>query len=96
MRVRPLAFAALLAFAGACSARQVEVKTAPTQATGLSIQVKNSLSQAVNVWITLNGAETFFAKVEANTSPTNPVQGIPAGSTVSLKAVTADGSRTCR
>ena len=94
MSLRPVALAAMLACVSGCSKRQVEVRTAPAQATGVSIQVKNTLSQAVNVWITLNGVETFFAKVEANTSPINPVQGIPAGSTVSLKAVTVDGSRT--
>jgi hypothetical protein len=94
MRLRPLALATMLAFVGGCSKRQVEVRTAPAQATGLSIQVKNTLSQAVNVWITQNGVETFFAKVDPNTSPITPVQGISAGTTVSLKAVLVDGSRT--
>ena len=84
----------MLACVSGCSKRQVEVRTAPAQATGLSIQVKNTLNQAVNVYVTLNGVETFFDRVEANSSPTKPVQGIPAGSTVSLRAVTVDGSRT--
>ena len=94
MRVRLLAVAAMLVFVGGCSPRQVEVRTAPAQASGVSIQVKNTLSQAVNVYVTLNGVDTFFGRVEANSSPTNPVQGVPAGSTVSLKAVTVDGART--
>jgi len=94
MRVRPLAVAAMLAFVGACSARQVEVKTAPTQATGVAVEVKNTVNQAVNVYVTANGTDTFLRQVAANTSVTIPVQGFAAGSTVSLKAVTLDGTRT--
>jgi len=94
MRVRPLAVAAMLAFVGGCSARQVEVKTAPTQATAVSVEVKNTVNQAVNVYVTANGTDTFLRQVAANTSVTIPVQGFAAGSTVSLKAVTLDGTRT--
>ena len=94
MRVRPLAFAAMLAFVGACASRQVEVKTAPTQATGVSVEVKNTVNQAVNVYVTANGTDTFLRQVAANSSVTIPVQGFAAGSTVSLKAVTLDGART--
>ena len=94
MRVRPFAVAAMLAFVGGCSARQVEVKTAPTQATAVSVEVKNTVNQAVNVYVTANGTDTFLRQVAANTSVTIPVQGFAAGSTVSLKAVTLDGART--
>jgi len=84
----------MLAFVGGCSARQVEVKTAPTQATAVSVEVKNTVNQAVNVYVTANGTDTFLRQVAANTSVTIPVQGFAAGSTVSLKAVTLDGTRT--
>jgi hypothetical protein len=75
----------------ACSPRQVEVRTAPAQATQVSVQVNNNLNQAVNVYATLNGTDTFLRQVAANASVTVPVQGFATGSTVSLKAVTVDG-----
>lgn len=78
----------------ACSPRQVDVRTAPTQATAVSLQVNNTLSQAVNVYVTVSGTDTFLRQVGANSSATIPVQGIASGTTVSLKAVTVDGSKT--
>lgn len=79
----------------ACKSRQVEVRTSPSTAQSqASVQVSNKLSQAVNVYVVMSGNETFLRQVAANTSPTLPVQGIPAGSSVTLKAVTVDGART--
>jgi hypothetical protein len=79
----------------ACKSRQVEVRTAPSQAQSQgSVQVNNNLSQAVNVYFVLSGNETFLRQVAANSSATLPVQGVPAGSSVTLKAVTVDGART--
>jgi len=78
----------------ACSPRQVDVRTAPTQATAVSLQVNNTLSQAVNVYVTVSGTDTFLRQVGANSSATVPVQGIATGTTVNLKAVTVDGART--
>ena len=78
----------------ACSPRQVDVRTAPTQATAVSLQVNNTLSQAVNVYVTVSGSDTFLRQVGANSTATIPVQGIATGTTVSLKAVTVDGSKT--
>ena len=75
----------------ACSPRQVEVRTAPTQQTQVSVQVNNNLNQAVNVYATVGGTDTFLRQVAANASVTVPVQGFAPGSTVSLKAVTIDG-----
>ena len=100
MNVRPFAFAMVIpviAMLGGCRHRQVEVRTAPptaAAASGVSVQVNSTLSQAVNVYITANGTDTFLRQVAANSSVTIPVQGFPAGSTVGLKAVTADGART--
>jgi hypothetical protein len=71
--------------------RQVEVRTAPSQQTQVAIQVNNNLNQAVNVYATLGGTDTFLRQVPANSSVTIPVQGFAPGSTVSLKAVTIDG-----
>ena len=78
----------------ACSPRQVDVRTAPTQATAVSLQVNNNLPQAVNVYVTVGGADTFLRQVGANSSATIPVQGVASGTSVSLKAVTVDGAKT--
>ena len=94
MRLRPVALATMLAFVGGCSKRQVDVRTAPAQATGVSVQVNNNVSQAVNVYITQNGNDTFLRQVAANSSATIPVQGVATGTTVTLKATTVDGVKT--
>jgi hypothetical protein len=88
------ALAVLALTVAACGPRQVEVRTAPTQATQVSLQVNNGLSQAVNVYVTANGTDTFLRQVDGNSSATIPVQGFAAGSTVALKAVTIDGKQT--
>jgi len=85
--------AAVLGLA-ACGPRQVDVRTAPTQATAVSLQVNNSLSQAVNVYVTVSGSDTFLRQVNANSSATIPVQGVATGTTVTLKATTVDGVKT--
>jgi hypothetical protein len=86
---------AVVAVAGAgCGPRQVEVRTAPTQATQVSLQVQNNLNQAVNVYVNSGGTDTFLKQVAANSTVTVPVQGYAAGSTVTLKAVTIDGVHT--
>lgn len=78
----------------ACSPRQVDVRTAPTQATAVSLQVNNTLPQAVNVYIVVSGSDTFLKQVNGNSTVTIPVQGIAAGTTVTLRAVTVDGTKT--
>jgi hypothetical protein len=95
MNVRHI-FAALMlgGAAVACGPRQVDVRTAPAQATQVAVQVNNNLSQAVNVYFTLSGTDTFLRQVAANSSVTIPVQGIAPGTTVSLRAVTVDGVHT--
>ena len=90
--------AVALAVATACGPRQVEVRTAP-QSTETSnapaVQLTNNLSQAVNVYVNVSGGtELFLSQVPANTVEKVPVNGVTAGSTVSFKAVTVDGSRT--
>lgn len=91
MIARPLLVSlSAIALAG-CTPRQVEVRTAPSQQTQLAVQVNNNLTQAVNVYATLGGTDTFLRQVAANTSVTVPVQNFAAGSTVALKAVTIDG-----
>lgn len=78
----------------ACSPRQVEVRTAPNQPAAVSLEVNNNLEQAVNVYITLAGTDTFLRQVGPRSSATIPVQGFASGSTVSLHATTIDGTKT--
>jgi len=56
--------------------------------------VNNSLSQAVNVYVTVSGSDTFLRQVNANSSATIAVQGVATGTTVTLKATTVDGAKT--
>jgi hypothetical protein len=84
---------ALVVSATACGPR-VEVRTAPPQAQQNAIQLTNTLAQAVNVYVNYNGTDQFIQQVRANTALRLPVSGIPAGATVTVKAITVDGTRT--
>jgi hypothetical protein len=83
-----------LVLAAACGPRQVEVRTAPPLPAENALQVTNSLTQSVNVYVTYNGTDQFIQQVRPGTSLRLPVRGIPAGSTVTLKAITVDGTKT--
>ena len=77
-----------------CAGRQVEVTTGPQPAADVSVRLTNNLSQAVNVYVTTGGTDVFLKQVSANSVEVMPVVGIPAGTTVILKARTVDGTRT--
>ena len=96
MRLRTVAWTVGAVLLSACGQRQVEVRTAPVSAqpAQVSVQVTNNLAQAVNVYVTANGTDTFLRQVAANKSETIPVQGFASGTSVALKAVTVDGART--
>jgi len=85
---------ALVMAATACAGRKVEVRTGPTPAADVSVRFTNNLSQAVNVYITTGGTDVFLKQVASNSTEVLPVQGIAAGTTVTLKARTVDGTRT--
>jgi hypothetical protein len=91
--MKTLAFA-LMVMAAACGPRQVEVRTAAPAPAENALQVTNTLQQAVKVYVTYNGTDQFIQQVRPGTSLRLPVRGIPAGSTVTLKAITVDGTRT--
>jgi hypothetical protein len=94
MNARMLVFALSLAVITACGPRQVDIRTAPVTQAQVSVQVKNTLTQAVNVYVRTGGTDTFLKQVGANSSETIPVQGFASGTSVTLKAVTIDGAKT--
>jgi hypothetical protein len=79
---------------GACGQPGVEVRTAPAQTVQNAIQLTNGLGQAVNVYVNYNGNDQFIQQVRANTALRLPVSNVPPGTTVTLKAVTIDGTKT--
>jgi len=83
-----------LTFSTACGPRQVEVTTGPQPAADVSIRLTNNLTQAVNLYVTSGGTDIFLKQVAANTVEVVPVRGLSAGTTVTLKARTVDGTRT--
>jgi hypothetical protein len=89
--MKTIAFALLVAVS-ACGPRQVEVRTAAPVPAEVALQVTNNVNQSVNVYVTYNGSDQFVQQVRPTTSLRLPVQGVPAGSTVTLKAVTVDGT----
>lgn len=78
----------------ACSGRQVEVKTGPEPAAEVAVHLTNNLSQSVNVYVVSGTNDIFLKQVAANSVEHIPVAGLPAGTTVNLRAVTVDGTRT--
>jgi hypothetical protein len=95
MRAREaLVAVVLLAVATAgCGPRNVEVGTAPSRPE-TNVRVTNTLGQAVNVYVLSGDNEIFLRQVPANSEARLPVPGVASGSTVRLRAVTIDGSRT--
>jgi hypothetical protein len=89
-----LASLALFISASACGPRQVEVTTGAQPAADVSIRLTNNLTQAVNLYVTSAGTDVFLKQVSANSVEVVPVRGISAGTTVTLKARTVDGTRT--
>jgi hypothetical protein len=78
----------------ACGPRQVEVTTGPAPAADVSIRFTNNLTQAVNLYVASGGTDVFLKQVAANAVEVVPVRGLNAGTTVTLKARTVDGTRT--
>lgn len=93
MKIRVATLALLLATV-ACGPRQVEVSTGPQPAADVSIRFTNNLSQGVNLYVTTGGTDVFLKQVAANSIENVPVRGLNAGTTVTLKARTVDGTRT--
>jgi hypothetical protein len=88
---------AVLALSG-CGAmgggRQIEVRTGPTVQADVAVHLTNNLTQAVNFYVVSGGSDIFVKQVGSNSTEHVPILGVAAGSTVTLKAVTVDGTRT--
>ena len=78
----------------ACGPRQVEVTTGAQPVADVSIRFTNNLTQAVNLYVTSGGTDVFLKQVSASSVEVVPVRGLSAGTTVTLKARTVDGTRT--
>ena len=89
-----LASLALIISTSACGPRQVEVTTGAQPAADVSIRLTNNLTQAVNLYVTSGGTDVFLKQIGANSVEVVPVRGLSAGTTVTLKARTVDGTRT--
>lgn len=63
------------------------------QPAQISVQVNNTLAQAVSLHVTVDGTDAFISQVPASSSQTIPLH-YAAGTVATLKAVTADGART--
>ncbi len=97
MIIRKLVSAGLLGAVlatAACGPRQVDVRTAPSQVSSLTVEVRNTLSQGVNVYVVQGGVRTFLRQVNASSTVSVPLQGVSPVSTVRLEATTIDGVKT--
>ena len=92
--MRHLVIALSLAIVGACGQRQVEVRTAADLPPETAVEVRNTLSQAVNVYVVDGGSEIFLRQLAAGAQEKLRVRGVPSGRKVTLRATTRDGSRT--
>ena len=88
------ALAASAAAITACGQRRVEVTAAQPGVAAVQLAVTNTLSQPVNVYVVHEGTDTFVRQVAGNASETVGVRGVPAGATVTLRAVPVDGRNT--
>lgn len=80
--------------ATACGQRQVEVRTGPQPVSEVTLRVTNNLTQPLNVYMTTGATDVFLKQVAASSAESMNVPGVAAGTTVKLKAIPADGSRT--
>ena len=75
----------------ACGPRRAEVGAPEPAAAAVQLNVTNTLGQAINVYVVENGVATFVRQVGANVTETVPVRGVAPGTSVTLRAVPADG-----
>jgi len=74
--------------------RKVNVSTAPAPVKAATFRVTNNLTQPVNIYVTSAGSDVLAGQVPPNSTQVLSAPGVAAGTTVSLKARTVDGTRT--
>ena len=94
MKILIASLALMVAATSGCGPRQVEVTTGAQPAADVTLRFTNNLTQAVNLYVTSGGTDVFLKQVVANTVEMVPIRGLAAGTTVTLKARTVDGTRT--
>lgn len=93
--MRAMLAAVLLAAVVACGPRQVEVRSSPAPVQSeVSLYFTNNLSTPVDVFVDVAGTSTFLRRVGGNSTESIPVPGVPAGSTVTLRAAKTDNTFT--
>ena len=84
-----------LVVAAACGPRQVDVSSgAATTESQVSLTITNNETQPIQVYVVQGGNPMFVKQVAARSTETVSVPGVAAGSSVTLRATRADGSRT--
>ncbi len=85
-----------LAVTAACGPRQVDVSSGSpsTMQSQMSLTVTNNESQAISVYVVQGGNPMFVKEVAARSTETVSVSGVASGSSVTLRATRADGSKT--
>jgi hypothetical protein len=94
MKLRTLPAIAIAALIASACSRSVALETSAPTPAEVSLRVTNDLTQAVNVYVVSGSTDNFVKQVAAQSTETLPVRGVPAGSTVQLKATTVDGTKT--
>ena len=93
--MRALLMALALVVAAACGPRQVDVSTgSPSTTQSQSLTVTNNETQAISVYVVQGGNPMFVKEIPARSTQTVSVPGIAPGSSVTLRATRADGSKT--
>lgn len=93
--MRAILAAVLVAALTVGCSRSVEVRTAPdAEANDVSVHLTNNLNQPVSVYAVSGGTELFLGQVAAHSAQHLNARGISSGSTVTLRARTADGTKT--
>jgi len=93
-RHRSRALLVVVALASVACSRQVTLQATPAASVEVSLKVTNRAAQAVSVYVVAQGTELFLKSIAANSTEILSVPGVPAGTTVRLRATLADGSRS--
>ena len=93
--MRALFAVVALVVAAACGPRQVDVSSgASASQQQVSLTITNNETQPIQVYVVQGGNPMFVKQVAARSTETLNVPGVASGSSVTLRATRADGSKT--